>query len=310
MKPSPIRIKTISEFHQVRGLNKPAHPLISIIDLSTIADFQITEDASWLLDFYCISLKRTPNAKYIYGQHSSDFNDGVLFFMSPNQLFHVSTEEVAEANHSGWILLIHPDFIWGTSLAKKIGQFDFFDYSVHEALFLSEKEENTLYTIVEAIRQETQANIDKFSQQIIISHIETLLNYSERFYERQFITRKKTNHEMLERLETLLKNYFDSDDLALKGLPSVAKIASELNVSPNYLSGLLKSISGQNTQQIIHEKLIEKAKEKLSTTALSISEIAYELGFEQPQSFSRIFKSKTTQSPQEFRANFNQSEIL
>jgi AraC family transcriptional activator of pobA len=203
------------------------------------------------------------------------------------------------------MLLIHPDFLWNTSLAKNIKQYDFFDYSVNEALFLSEKEEKTLNNITDSIRQEYHANIDKFSQNIIISHIETLLNYSERFYERQFITRKITNHKMLNRLEEFLNDYFYSDDLTSKGLPTVQLIATELNVSPNYLSRLLKTLMGKSTQQFIQDKVIEKAKEKLSTTSLSISEIAYGLGFEHPQSFSKLFKNKTKLSPLQFRASFN-----
>lgn len=203
------------------------------------------------------------------------------------------------------MLLIHPDFLWKTSLAKTIKQYDFFGYSVHEALFLSNKEEITILGIIANIKQEYHTNIDKFSQNIIVSHLETLLNYSERFYERQFLTRKFTSHNMLNRLEDLLNNYYDSDDLASKGLPTVQVFADELNVSPNYLSRLLKTLTGQSTQQLIHDKLIAKAKEKLSTTGLSISEIAYALGFEHPQSFTKLFKRKTNFSPLAFRESFN-----
>ena len=172
-------------------------------------------------------------------------------------------------------------------------------------MFLSDKEEKILNDIVENIKQEYHANIDRFSQNIIISHIETLLNYSDRFYNRQFITRAKSNHQILDQLENLLINYFNNEDLATKGLPTVQYIAGTLNISPKYLSSLLKMLTGQSTQQHIHEKLIEKAKEKLSTTYLSISEIAYELGFEHSQSFSKLFKKKTNLSPLEFRQSFN-----
>lgn len=190
-------------------------------------------------------------------------------------------------------------------MAKKIKQYEFFDYSVNEALFLSEKEEEILNNIIRNIRQEYHSNIDQFSQDIIISQIETLLSYSERFYQRQFITRKITNHQILDRLETLLSDYFNSDDLATKGLPSVQYISDHLNVSPTYLRSVLKTLTGQSTQQHIHDKLIEKAKEKLTTTSLSVSEIAYELGFEHLQSFSKLFKTKTQVSPLEFRQSFN-----
>jgi AraC-like DNA-binding protein len=205
---------------------------------------------------------------------------------------------------SGWMLLIHPDFFWNNSIAKTISRYEYFDYSVHEALFLSEKEETTLSEIVENIREEYHSNIDKYSRKIIISHIETLLSYAERFYNRQFITREKANHQILEKLENLLNEYF-TDDLISKKLPTVQYVADSLNVSPKYLSGLLKTLTGKGTQQHIHEKLIDKAKEKLSTTNLSISEIAYELGFEHSQSFSKLFKTKTDLSPLEFRASFN-----
>ncbi|WP_317235808.1 helix-turn-helix domain-containing protein [Niabella hibiscisoli] len=172
-------------------------------------------------------------------------------------------------------------------------------------MFLSEKEETTINSIVENIKNEYQANIDQFSQDIIISHLETLLNYSERFYQRQFITRKKTNHQILDRLEALLTDYFNSDNLVSKGLPTVQYISDNLNVSPTYLRSLLKTLTGMNTQQHIHEKLIEKAKEKLSTTELTVSEIAYDLGFEHMQSFSKLFKTKTKISPLKFRQSFN-----
>jgi AraC family transcriptional regulator, transcriptional activator of pobA len=176
---------------------------------------------------------------------------------------------------------------------------------VNEALWLSTKEETIINNLIQNIQQEYHSNIDKFSKQIIISQIESLLSYSERFYNRQFITREKSNHQILERLEKILIDYFNSDGLVLKGLPTVQYIADELNVSPKYLSGLLKVVTGQSTQQHIHDKLIEKAKEKLSTTNLSVSEIAYELGFEHSQSFSKLFKAKTSISPLEFRQSFS-----
>ena len=203
------------------------------------------------------------------------------------------------------MLLVHPDFFWNTSLAKSIRQYEFFDYSVHEALFLSEQEESIIGNVVENIRLEYQRNIDKFSQNIIISQIETLLNYSQRFYQRQFITRKVTNHKLLDRLEHILASYFNDDGLSDKGLPTVQYITKELNVSASYLSGLLKELTGLSTLQHIQNKIIEKAKEQLSTTDLSVSEIAYGLGFEHPQSFSKMFKAKTSLSPLEFRASFN-----
>jgi len=301
----PYRIKTIQEFHRVRGLPKPEHPLISIVDYGKVKHSPENNSASWVFDFYSISIKRGVNGKIFYGQQEYDFDEGIMYLISPGQVLRVTSDVVETPERSGWLLLIHPDFLWNTPLAKTIRKYEYFDYSVNEALFLSEKEEAIVNGIVENIRQEYHSNIDKFSQNIIVAQIELLLNYTERFYQRQFITRKITNHKILDRMEEILNAYFTGDDIINKGLPTVHFIADKLNVSPNYLSGLLKAITGQSTQQHIHDKLIETAKEKLSTTDLSVSEIAYRLGFEHPQSFSKLFKTKTRLSPLEFRQTFN-----
>lgn len=301
------KIKTISEFHQFRNLPKPEHPLISVINVGNVKHLHINEPMHLVLDFYMIGLKRVFNkGKLKYGQTQYDFDEGVMTFMSPNQVFGIAlNNKDEELKQSGWVLLIHPDFLYNTPLSKTIKKYDYFDYSVNEALLLSEKEEKTINGIIENIQEEYHSNIDKFSKQIIITHIESLLSYSERFYNRQFITREKSNHQILERLETFLDDYFNSKDLLSKGLPTVQHVADNLNVSPSYLNSLLRTLTRQNTQQHIHNKLIEKAKEKLSTTNLSVSEIAYELGFEYSQAFSRLFKSKTNVSPLEFRQSFN-----
>ncbi|RZJ49856.1 MAG: AraC family transcriptional regulator [Chryseobacterium sp.] len=304
MSETPIRIKTISQFHALRGLPKPKHPLISVINFEDMAPALESGKQSLIFDFYMISVKRDMNHKYRYGQQDYDFDDGVMFCMAPHQILTIMREENAR-NPSGWSLLLHPDFLWNTPMASVIKKYEFFDYSVNEALFLSEDEEIKIQQITENIKQEYQTNIDKFSQNIIISQLETLLNYSERFYQRQFITRQKAHHQFLERLENLLNNYFERDDFKSKGLPNVQFLADEFNMSPHYMRSMLKTLTGQTTQQIIHEKLIEKAKEKLLTTDLSISEIAYELGFEHSQSFSKLFKAKTDVSPLEFRKSFN-----
>ena len=301
----PYRIKTISQYHQVTGLPKPEHPLISVINLESIKNVHINEPMSLITDFYCIALKRVSNAAFKYGQQKYDFDEGIMSFMSPGQVYGIEVNKDEELKPSGWMILIHPDFLWNTALAKNIKDYEFFDYSVNEALYLSAKEEKNIISIFKNIHQEYHQNIDKFSEDIIISQIEVLLNYCERFYHRQFITRKKSNHTILGRLEDLLTNYFNSENLSKNGLPAVEYISEKLNISPSYLRGLLKTTTGQNTQQIIHEKLIVKAKEKLTTTNLSISEIAYELGFEHPQSFSKLFKTKTAISPLEFRQSFN-----
>jgi len=302
---TPIRIKTIAEFHRLRGLPKPEHPLISVVNLETVDSSECNDSASLILDFYSISIKRCLLTKFKYGQQEYDFDEGVMFFIAPGQVFKIEAEPDSTHKRSGWFLLIHPDFLWKTPLAKTIRQYEYFDYSVHEALFLSDKEETALIYIMQNIQQEYQSNIDKFSQDIIIAQLELLLVHADRYYHRQFITRKITNHKILDRLEDILTKYFNNDDLVNKGLPSVQYIADQLNVSPNYLSDLLKVLTGQSTQQHIHDKLIEKAKERLSTTDLSVSEIAYELGFEHSQSFSKLFKSKTEMSPLEFRQSFS-----
>jgi AraC-type DNA-binding domain-containing proteins len=299
----PIRIKSISEFHQLRNLPAPEHPLISVVNVAE-ADFSRSNGAvKMIMDYYSISLKRNCG-KIRYGQQQYDFDEGVMYFIAPNQVFSVE-HNPNEPKQTGFMLLIHPDFLWSTPLSKTINQYEYFGYAVNEALWLSEKEEAIIIGIMQNIQQEYHSNIDKFSKQIIVSQVESLLNYSERFYNRQFITREKSNHQILERLEKLLADYFNSDDLISKGLPTVQYIADTLNVSQKYLSSLLKVLTGQTTQQHIHEKLIEKAKEKLSTTNLSVSEIAYELGFEHSQSFSKLFKTKTKLSPLEFRQSFN-----
>lgn len=304
MSDTPIRIKTISQFHTLRGLPKPKHPLISVINFEDMAQASESGKQSLIFDLYMISVKRDMAHKYRYGQKDYDFDEGVMFCMAPHQVLSITREEKGK-NPSGWMMMIHPDFLWNTPMASAIKKYEFFDYSVHEALFLSGDEEIRILQIIENIKEEYQSNIDLFSQNIIISQLETLLNYSERFYQRQFITRHKTHHQVLEKLEVLLNDYFERDDFKEKGLPSVQFLSDELKMSPQYMRSLLKTLTGQTTQQIIHEKLIEKAKEKLSTTELSVSEIAYELGFEHSQSFSKLFKAKTEISPLEFRKSFN-----
>jgi AraC-like DNA-binding protein len=301
----PLRIKTISDYHRVMGLPKPEHPLVSVINLETISPPPGNKPISLVFDFYSISLKRNFNAKIKYGQQQYDFDEGIMFFISPGQVFGIEVGGNSILKRSGWLLLVHPDFLWNTPLAKTIKQYEYFDYSAHEALFLSDKEETMIIATMQNIAQEYHSNIDRFSQNVVIAQLELLLTYAERFYNRQFITRKIANHNVLDRMEDLLTSYFNGDGLGMKGLPTVQYIAETLNVSPNYLSALLKALTGQSTQQHIHDKLIEKAKERLSTTTLSVSEIAYELGFEHSQSFSKLFKSKTNFSPLEFRQSFN-----
>ena len=299
-----FRFHSLSEFHSFCGLPKPAHPLISLVDYSQV-HYPINDSKlSWIQHFYSIGLKRNVNARFNYGQQQYDFDSGVLTFISPLQFLKVEINQEARAHPSGWILLIHPDFLWNSELAKHIHNYDFFQYEVNEALFLSEKEEAVIVDILQNIEKEYQSNIDKFSRELILKQIERLLIYAERYYERQFITRKKSTQELVTRFENILSAHFSYDSLITKGVPTVSMLAQQLNLSPNYLGSLLRIYTQQNTQQHIQHKMIEYAKLRLSTSSLSISEIAYELGFEHPQSFSKVFKKNTQQSPVEFRQAF------
>lgn len=297
----PYRIKSIAEIHRLMNLPKPHHPLIGIIDLKGLRND--TEINAVVSDFYVVSLKRGCD-KLLYGQQKYDFDEGLMAFMAPGQVLRGEDNGVPH-NLDGWMLFIHPDFLWNTALAKKIKQYEYFGYSAHEALFLSDKEETLINNIVNNIREEYHANIDKFSQDVIIAQLDVLFTYAQRFYERQFITRKITSSKTLDRVEDILTTYINDEERLSEGLPTVQYIADVLHMSTKYLSNLLKQLTGLTTQQLIHEKLIEKAKEKLSTTELSVSEIAYALGFEHSQSFNKLFKAKTKQSPLEFRQSFN-----
>lgn len=299
-----VKIKTISQFHQVNGLPAPIHPLISLVDYGAM--YENVRPLHWSQHFYSISLKRNVVGKFRYGQLDYDFDEGLMSFFAPDQVLNIESHEMDYTNKpSGWILLIHPDFLWNTPLAKKMQQYEFFGYAINESLFLSEKEEAVIISILQNIEQEYKSNIDDFSKNIIISQIELLLSYAERFLKRQFLTREKNNHEIITRFEEVLTSYFKNGSLLDDGIPTVQEISDQLNITSNYLSSLLKHTTGQNTRQHIQNKLIELAKVKLSTTQLSVSEIAYELGFEHSQSFSKLFKSKTNQTPLEFRAAFN-----
>lgn len=294
------KFDSLSDFHRTLGLPRPAHPLISFIN---IEDIYIPIDESFdffILKFYKIAYKTTLCRQARYGQNYYDFGEGGLVFTAPNQVF-----ESPKKAASGYIFLIHPDFLLSYPLAKKIKQFGFFSYATNEALHLSSDEKATVMSIFKIIDKELKSRIDDFSQDVVISQVELLLNYSNRFYHRQFITHKAVYNDLLLKLEEILNNYFNDSKALEDGLPTVQYLADQINVSPSYLSDMLRSLTGQNAQQHIHHKLIETAKEKLSTTSHSVSEIAYDLGFEHPQSFSKLFKSKTNYSPLEFRQSFN-----
>lgn len=299
--PSPFKIESISTLHRLLGLPSPLHPLISMIDNTKIAVGVDQLPESFLLSFFKISFKKMSKGRIGYGQGYYDFDEGGLVFTAPHQIISIPND----GELYGSTLLVHPDFIRNYPLGKHIKNYGFFSYEANEALHLSEKEKTTILAILEQINTELNNPIDDFSQDVMISYIEVLLNYSNRFYKRQFITRKAVNNDLLSKMEQLLNDYFESAHALNKGLPTVEYLAEQLYLSPRYLSDMLRSLTGQNAQQHIHEKLIEKAKEMLSTTGLSVGQIAYELGFEHPQSFSKLFKIKTNQSPLEFRQLFN-----
>jgi AraC family transcriptional regulator, transcriptional activator of pobA len=304
MKQEEIHFKfnSLSEAHQAFGLPKPLHPLISLID-NTIHPVPANRSPhSHVLNIYKISYRTKLGGKLKYGQDYYDFDEGGLLFAAPNQI--VGSHNTAKCS-TGYTLLIHPDFFRNYPLAKKIKQYGFFSYSANEALHLSDKEKSTIISIFKIIEEELNSRIDDFSQDVIISQIELLLNYSNRFYKRQFITRKAVSNDLLQQLEEILDEYFGNEQSLSLGIPTVQYLSERMNISPSYLSDMLRSLTGQNAQQHIHNKLIEKAKEKISTTSSSISEIAYELGFEHPQSFSKFFKTKTSLSPLQFRRSFN-----
>ena len=298
----PYAIQSIRELHQLLELPKPKHPLISVIDFSKIKCYDDQKLEAVTYGFYCIAIKHNFKGKMRYGQQHYDFDEGVMSFFAPNQV--VITEIRDDWDLNGLWLVIHPDFLLGFPLVKDIKKFGFFSYEVNEALYLSEDEEHIVNALLVTITKESQAPTDSFSQQIIIKQIELLLNYCDRFYHRQFLTRHQANTNFLVNFEKLLEEYFDNDLTETEGIPSVSYFSEKLNLSQNYLSDLLRTITGQSTQQHIQQKLIECAKELLANSELNVSQIAYHLGFEHPQSFHKLFKNKTQTSPMEYRELF------
>jgi AraC family transcriptional regulator, transcriptional activator of pobA len=297
----PVTFNSIPDLHRVLGLPSALHPLVSLVDNTRIAIDKEQLPSSFLFNFYKISYQKNLRGKIKYGQNYYDFDDGGLVFTAPHQLMSAT----GDTEYVGHTLLIHQDFIRDYPLGNSMKKFGFFGYAVNEALHLSEKENTIISHIFKNIDDELQSNIDDFSQDVIVAQIELLLNYSNRFYKRQFITRKAINNDLLARLESQMGNYFDNQTALVKGLPTVQYLADQLNVSPHYLSDMLRSLTGQNAQQYIHQVLIEKSKEMLSISNISVAEVAYQLGFEYPQSFNKLFKQKTNLSPLEFRNSFN-----
>lgn len=296
-----IHFKTLTELHQTIGITKPRHPLLSLYRFDTLPPVVVEQRTRLIADFYQLTFKKECPCKMLYGQTPFDFDEGVISCFAPRQVGIVDSD-FAFAK-SGWIINIHPDFLRGFALSQKIKGFGFFDYQISEALILSEEEQRTIENLFEQIEKEYLLPIDQFSQDVLIAAIDLLLTHFNRYYHRQFITRKLQNNELLSKVEQLLQQAFTHPEE--QPAPTAAYLASQLNLSSKYLSDCLKQLTGQTTQQLIHDKLIERAMDLLSTTELSVAEIAYQLGFEYPQSFSKLFKTKTQKSPLAFRAGFN-----
>ncbi|MGN8071114.1 AraC family transcriptional regulator [Mucilaginibacter sp. SG564] len=292
-----IELESISDLHRMVHYTPPRHPLVSVIDHADFYARRPKVDAFYRFGFYTISCKKFEGVLK-YGRGYYDFNEGSLMFTAPGQVVAPGPDVFVE---EGWALFIHPDLIHGTDLGKKIHQYSFFNYEINEALHISEEEKLIIKDCVTKIEKEYAQNIDKHSQGLIVSNIELLLNYCNRFYDRQFYTRAKVNSDVVQQFEKLLKDYFAQSTLIETGLPNVGYFASRLNLSPNYLSDLLGKFTGKTTQEHIHLELIDKAKTMLWGTNQSISEIAYGLGFEHPSHFTKIFKTKTGKSPSEYR---------
>lgn len=299
--PSVQVFKSIAQYHATYGLSQPVHPLISVLNYSEFKQLDSNMPITVSYDFYVINLKKNFEGKVKYGQQYYDFDNGVMTFYAPKQ---VLTFEVTGSIPEGWTVIIHPDLLHGSPLAAKIRDYGFFSYATNEALHLSKKEETIIEGILDNLRTEISLNTDLHTQNLILSHIDLFLNYCSRFYSRQFITRKKVSNDLLAKFEHLLNEYFKEDKPDF-GLPSVQYFADQLLVSKHYLNDMLKSHTGLTSQQHIQNHLIELAKQMLSTSTRSVSEIAYLLGFEHSQSFNKFFKNKVNLTPTEFKQSFN-----
>jgi AraC-like DNA-binding protein len=298
MKQIVFKVSTISELHAIAGFAKPRHPLISVIDYSKVNVVNAPDTGSFVCSFYTVNFKK--NCHFMYGRQPFDHQEGTLHCTAPEQIITFDRKRDTGSSE-GWGLYFHPELIRNSSLGKKIHEYSFFSYSENEALHLSDEEKQTLFSILKQMENEYNTNIDHYSHDLILSNIELLLNYCKRFYGRQFITRTNRNKDVIVRFEVYMRNYFNSATLKNNGLPTVKNCAEAMNLSPNYFSDLLKSETGKNTQEHIHYYLLEKAKTMLVNSGISINEIAYELGFEYSQSFSKLFKIKVGISPTEYR---------
>ncbi|MBO9201987.1 MULTISPECIES: helix-turn-helix domain-containing protein [Niastella] len=294
---------SVSDLHASLNLRKPVHPLVSVVKLDDVNTKESVPVETIIHNFYTVFLKKNFDGKIRYGQQYYDFDNGTITFYAPKQ--RITIEGFTPTKLQGWMLAFHPDFLHGYQLAKKINDYGFFSYATNEALHVSEKEEMIVSGIMQNLQSEIEAIIDGFTQDLVVSHIDLLLNYCNRFYSRQFITRKKASNDLIAKFEELLIAYLKDGRSNATVLPTVQFFAEKLFVSPHYLNDMLKNLTGQTTQQHIHCQLVEKAKELLTTTNLSVGEIAYRLGFEYPQSFNKLFKNKTNVTPLQFRQSFN-----
>ncbi len=295
-------IDTISQAHQSVGLPAPKHPLVTVVytrDFNPTVNFQNVKVVN---NLFQITLKQAGCGNLLYGKNTYDYEEGTLIFTAPGQVTTFEGEFPTDSGATdGWTLAFHPDLIRKSTLGEKIDNYSYFNYEVNEALHLSIDERNTIEDLLEKIVKEYSQNLDRHSQKLIISNIELLLDYCLRFYERQFYTRTNLNCDIVSRFERLLKNYYKSEKVTEYGIPSVNYCAKILNLSSNYLSDLLKKETGKTAQEHIHLLIVNKAKNSLLNSSKSISEIGYELGFEYPQHFSSLFKTKTGFSPKEYR---------
>jgi AraC-like DNA-binding protein len=300
-----IRASSISELHQILGLKKPKHPLISVFPFDNNQQNEANENFKYSLNLFQISLKgNCPLMISKYGRNSYDFQECSMIFTAPNQVLEFNTNYKTDDTNC-WTLVFHPDLIRKSTLGKKIGNYSFFSYASNEALHLSDEERKTITDITKKIEKEYCNNIDSHSQTLIISNLELLLNYCIRFYDRQFYTRTNFNQDIISRFEQLLKVYYEEEKQLELGIPTVQYCAEVMLITPKYLSDLLRKETGSGTQDHIHQYLIEKAKTHLLNSKKSASEIAFVLGFEYSQYFSKIFKKKTAMSPNAYRESLN-----
>jgi AraC-like DNA-binding protein len=297
-KESFVEMESIGELHDFVQYPRPRHPLVSVINHADFYAQRPKEEMRYKFGFYTISAKKFDGLMH-YGKGHYDFNHGSLVFTAPGQIIGSGPNVVVE---EGWGLFVHPDLLYGTALGKKMHEYSFFHYEVNEALHISEEENALIKDCLSKIEREYRGTIDKHTQGLLVSNLELLLNYCNRFYDRQFYTRARVNADVVQRFEALLKEYFGQPSLIETGLPPVTYFSSRLNLSPNYLSDLLQKATGKSTLEQIHLELVDRAKSLLWGTENSISEIAYELGFEHPSHFTKIFKAKTGKSPSEFRS--------